>query len=520
MRTLRIALVALILGSLLTIAPRAAASVYVPGQFIAKQYSEALGRLPDQSGWSSQANWISGHGCNAGALKDVGSSLYTSGEFTGLGYSNTEKVLALYRGALNREPDQAGLNNYVNLLNTGTPWTDVVNTLFTSSEFTNLVPTICSGVIDGSGSSYYWSTQPVLALTAVGSGFVGTGAELQVALNGAAVGTTVYLARDTVVSVVAPLQIPAGVTLSTTGIPDHYHYAQMARLVRGSTFNDALVYVGNGSGLKNVWVDGKRDQPRNFDATRNNVRVQGGTNTKVDQDRIDNTSGPQSVQVLGAFDGYPCASASVSNNLITAYSSDHYISNAWTDGVASTCEHTTIDGNQIVDSTDVGIVLYRSSPYTGSVIQASTVTNNSLLSAGNAMFGGLAMDPLYETGRATRTYDFTGASIASNTMWSSANTHYQIGLVDGTRAWFGTTADMGTGASIKNNSTGSLSARVRTGIGVSGMLSTTVTGNTMTWVRGAPGRCPDADFAASITAGTASGTFSPAPTDVAFDSCI
>jgi hypothetical protein len=43
----------------------------------------------------------------------------------------------------------------------------------------------------------------------------------------------------------------------------------------------------------------------------------------------------------------------------------------------------------------------------------------------------------------------------------------------------------------------------------------------MTWshVSGV-GRCPNVDFGASITAGTASGTFSPTPADITFDSCI
>jgi hypothetical protein len=68
---------------------------------------------------------------------------------------------------------------------------------------------------------------------------------------------------------------------------------------------------------------------------------------------------------------------------------------------------------------------------------------------------------------------------------------------------------------------GSQTARVVTGIGATGMLNTKITGNTMKWshVSGVS-RCPNVDFAASISAGTASGTFSPTPVDVAFDSCV
>ncbi|MEV0408975.1 hypothetical protein [Actinoallomurus sp. NPDC050550] len=76
---------------------------YVPGQFIAKQYTEALGRAPDQAGWRGDVGYFESDGCNATTLANVGRSIYTSSEFTGLGYDNDARVLALYRGALNRE---------------------------------------------------------------------------------------------------------------------------------------------------------------------------------------------------------------------------------------------------------------------------------------------------------------------------------------------------------------------------------------------------------------------------------
>jgi hypothetical protein len=60
-------------------------------------------------------------GCNAITLANVGRSIYTSSEFAGLGYDNEAKVLAPYRGAVNREPDKAGFDNYVGQLNGGTP---------------------------------------------------------------------------------------------------------------------------------------------------------------------------------------------------------------------------------------------------------------------------------------------------------------------------------------------------------------------------------------------------------------
>jgi hypothetical protein len=202
---------------------------------------------------------------------------------------------------------------------------------------------------------------------------------------------------------------------------------------------------------------------------------------------LSNSAGPQAVYALGAFDG---------------------------------CQDASVIGNEVVDASDVPIVLYRSQPVQGATVaQRSQVTGNTVLNAGNSAYGGLGLDPLpSDTPKAV---GFEGASITGNTMWTSPNTHYVIALVDGTRSWFGPKSNTGTGGEISCNTTGSQSARVVTGIGVTGMLRTTVTGNTMTWshVSGI-GRCPNVDVAASITAGTASGTFSPTPADITFDSCI
>jgi hypothetical protein len=210
----------------------------------------------------------------------------------------------------------------------------------------------------------------------------------------------------------------------------------------------------------------------------------------------------------------------VSGNLITAYSSDHYLAGDWTDGVSDNCEGATISGNQIVDATDVAIVVYRNT--TGSA-QHSVVTGNYVLSAGNSMYGGLGFDPLYEPAGATaQTFPFTGGELTGNTMWSGPDSHFDIGITDGSRAWFaGTyTADAGTGASITGNTTGTLSARVQTGVAVNGMLDTTVSGNDLTFSHVATGTCAKVDYAAELSGGHASGTFDPQPADVDLDGCV
>jgi hypothetical protein len=518
-----IAAAALVGGA--TASARAASTTYIPAQFIAKQYTEALGRLPDQPGWQSAEGWFTEHGCNAGSLAAFGEAVLTSPEYTGLGYDNEAKVLTLYRAALNRDPDPSGFSNWTGVLGSGTSWSTAVDKFYTSGEFDALVPRICSGVVDGSGSSYYFGTQRAMALPATGSGFTGSESDLQTLLNTTASGGgTVDLAQGALVSLTTPLTIPSGVTLTSTGNPDPRHYANMGRLVRSPSYTeptsiDALVHVEPGATLSSVWVDGARDTPGDT-APLEDIITYGGSGTKLSDDRIDNAQGPNTVYLFGSYNGYSCPSEAVSGNLITAYSSDHYQADDWTDGIADNCEGATISGNQVVDASDVAIVVYRNTQDTP---QKSVVTGNAVLSAGNSMYGGLGFDPLYRpASEAAQTYSFAGASIDHNTLWSGPDTHFDIGITDGSRAWFaGTyTADFGTGASVTNNTTGSQRARVQIGVGVNGMLDTTVSGNTMTFTHISSGSCPKDDYAAEISAGYASGTFSPTPADVDFDGCV
>ena len=100
----RVAWVLILLGPLVvlgTVVPvrRASALVVVPSQFVAKMYSEALGRMPDPGGWRAYHDYFSGAGCSASTLRDVARQFYNSQEFLGLGYDNSARVLTLYRGA-------------------------------------------------------------------------------------------------------------------------------------------------------------------------------------------------------------------------------------------------------------------------------------------------------------------------------------------------------------------------------------------------------------------------------------
>lgn len=504
-----------------------AASGYVPAQFIAKQYSEGLGRIPDAPGWKSAIAYFQKSGCTAKSLAAFGEAVYTSPEFTGLGYGDAARLLALTRGALSREPEAKGFARLMKELHAGAPWASVVSEVFTGSAFRSLVPRICSGVVDGSRSSYYLGTAAPLAIPTGGPGFAGNERALQAKLDAVAGqgGGTVALAQRALVTLNSPLTVPEGVTLTTVGAPDPRHYADMARLMRAADMPapsslTALVRLKAGAQLTSVWIDGARDVPAN-EAPLEDV-ITYGAGVQVSNDRISNSQGPNTLYLFGGFNGFPCASASVTGNLITAYSSDHYLSGDWTDGIAINCEGATVSGNEVIDATDVGIVVYRN---TVASPQHSVVRNNSVLSAGNSAYGGLVFDPLYESGRvAPKTFGFGGASIRDNTLWTGPDTHFEIGISNGTRAWFAgrtsVTADTGSGGSVVGNTTGTLSARVQTGIATAGMLHTTVTGNTLRLEHITAGRCPKLDNAAELGSGHASGTFDPAPRDVEFGGCM
>lgn len=499
-----------ILGLALGAALAAPGEAVVPTQFIAKMYSEALGRIPDQGGWGASVDYYEAAGCSQSTLKTHGSSIYLSVEYNGLGYDDAAKLLTLYRGVLNREPDPGGFNYWLGELSSGASWSSVVRAFFDSSEFSGLVADICNASV----ATYWFGTAPAIDLPVTGGGFQGTEAELRALLRSTPPGGTVWLAQKAVVRLTATLDIPAGVTLTTTGAPSHNRYALMGRLVRASNFGSPAVQLFSGAKLLNVWVDGQRGEPTHYNHNAINVLLLGGTGTTVSGCRISNTAGWSSLQAFGTFENWPCASSTVSGNLVTVYSSEHYPIGGqgyWADGLSIACENTTVENNQIIDPTDVAIVVFRASP----AVQRSVVRNNLILNAGNSAYGAMGFDPLMDP---EDLRDFTGASITGNTLWTG-RAHYDIALYVGTRAWFGTQSAAGLGASATNNSTGTQSIWANTGIGVSGMYETTVQGNAFTTYLIDVSACPTVHVGASVSAGYASGNIQPY-TDVLIEGCI
>ncbi len=481
------------------------AGAAVPTQFIAKMYSEALGRAPDPQGWNSAVQYFQENGCDQTDLAIWGSSVLSSEEFGGLLYDNAATTLILYRSILNREPDAAGFHTWYTSLQSGETLQRVVAAVFKSSEFARQIPYICSG------SSYSFETLGTYPAITIPSATVGgygalTEAQLQALLDSAAPGETVYLQQETVVYLTRPLTIPAGVTLATYGRPTPHRHAVMARLVRAAAFASPMVQINvddnpNPSGsLRSVWVDGQRGRFTPFVSGAIDVEIYGGSGATVDNDFLANSMGWSTIHSYGSLDGRPCAGNTITNNTITAYPSVH-ANQQWTDGISVGCENTLVQYNQVVDPTDVGIVVFNAYP----AIQKSRVANNTVVSVGNAAFGAMGFDPLQN--RSAGQPDFTGSAIADNILWSGPNTHFIIGLAIGTRPWFAT-GEIGRGASATGNTTAGIRTRFGAGIVISGMEAATVQANVFeaepipkSWTH-----CAVGNVLASVSAGLASGS--------------
>jgi hypothetical protein len=492
------------------------ANAAVPTQFIAKMFTEALGRAPDPQSWINAIDYFQTNGCSQASLQGWGSStIFASQEFAGLQYDDAATTLVLYRAILNREPDTTGFQTWYSALQQGQSLASVVAALFGTAEFAQLIPLICDG------GSYSFETQgsyPAIQIPTSQSGGYGdlTEAGLQNLLNSSGSGSTVYLQQESVVYLTVPLVIPSGVTLSTYGSPGPNRHAVMARLVRDAPFANAMVQINidshdSSGALTNVWVDGQRTQASAFVTNATNIEIFGGTAATVDSNFISNTLGWSSLHSFGTLNDQPCSSNTITNNVITVYPSLHTDSE-WADGISIGCENSVVENNQVIDATDAGIVVYTAYPAT----QKSVVTGNTVVSAGNSAYAGLGFDDLQSSGPP----DYTGSAINDNTLFSGPNTHFVMGLTVGTRAWY-PQGPLGYGAEATGNTTAGIQTLFGEGISVSGITSVTVTGNdfNIALIPQAWTACPIGQVVASVSAGFASGTIQPY-SDIEVSGCI
>lgn len=136
-------------------------------QFVSRFYQVCLDRQPDQDGLNK---WVDSllDGTKTGA--DVAKGFIFSAEFTEKNYNNETFVTILYRAFFDREPDSAGFNSWVSNLNKGTSRQAVVDGFTHSQEFADL----CSayGILPFAGAA---STTTATTTTTSGGAITGTG---------------------------------------------------------------------------------------------------------------------------------------------------------------------------------------------------------------------------------------------------------------------------------------------------------------------------------------------------------
>jgi hypothetical protein len=559
------------------------AAATVPYQYIAKAYTELLGRAPEPAEWANAVGYFRAAGCSPASLRRFGDTVLSStayhDDYPPGPQTAGAIVLTLYRFVLNREPDAAGyVENRDEIASGRVSPLDAAGDLYETTEFTGLTaPAIC----DPTNPNYYfgepgnWTGYPAIQTPDQGTpGPDGSEAVLQAALDArsAAGGGVFALPARSVTGLTTTLVVPGNVTLSTVGDPDPNRYAEMGRLVRLPGFGplpdysgEELVRLQPGAKLEHVWVDGQRDAPSPNDFLIFDVRMLGGTGTTVRDDRIGNSYGASDLEDDSTGSNVPgaiaCARNVVSDNLVEAYGSTHVVAagspeHPEADGLGIYCQDTTVADNDIVDVSDTAVALFDGASFLATTRpQHSKILDNTVVSAGNSYSFGIATDPSYalhqgaEPGGdqpAVTSRSFAGTVIADNRFWSGTRTHIGVVLSSGTHDLFGSTvhqncalpdtggqAECGggrnaLGATWTGNSTGGQLLEAEIGIYVGGTVDATFRANDLSrLVEVVGGFCPH--FPVVLAPGFATGvrltrrsrdTTVHQDVDLASDSCV
>ena len=509
-----VARVAAVLLALALLAPVGARAGVVPSQFIAKLYTELLGRAPtpSESSYLEAIFALESITCDVARLHQLGHAVATSTEFTGL-YPEAEpggkaaRIIALVRAVYGHDPNLFDWVVYHDPYAAGTKtWTQTVDAIFYNGIFELLVlDQVCDPVDPDAGFPYQ---EPLDVLDLIGAGPSRSQTELQAALNAASPGGTVYLGEFEVVRIGGAsvgnqhLVVPAGVTLATAGAPGLGRYARMGRLVPDGLVCDlflcsqtGIVTLEPGAALRNVWVDGQGTHENNFKLA--NVETLGSSvadPTVVEDCRLSEPGHDGTALRARGFGttGVACEGQVIDGNLITAYASanapDGMGQAQWADGIGVFCEGATVTDNELIDVSDTGIVLYGVQHRDlGPATQHSQVTGNTVFSAGNAAHVALGADavgeclgvragPVVPCLDVFDTRSFVGALVADNVLWTGARTHFDVGLLVGSRPLWGDHGILAHGAAFVDNTTPN-PTRVNMGVSVLGMFDTTLVGN-------------------------------------------
>ncbi|WP_164522844.1 hypothetical protein [Paenibacillus baekrokdamisoli] len=428
-------------------------------QLVGKLFTEGLGRLPEPAEYKAAIGFVEQHGASVATFESIIHDFFEDVRFTGSGLTTSEQAQAIYRAVLNRDPSLAEVSDYSSRLVSETAG-DIAAALTGTAEFAALLPDIIKG-------PYYWGANNAQLST---GGVIMTAAQVQALLDGP--DTVIELPRGTLVLADQTINVPAGKTLRTAGTPTHY--VQKARVLRAANVNTPLVTIQGGGTLSHMWVDGNRtaflSDPGGLKYGHNIVTM--GHNVNVISNRLnDATAG------TNLFGADLMKNAYIAHNLITAYASSHYVgvNGGWSDGITHASTDSIIEDNQVVDATDVGIIVFRFVSLNHDVPQTTIVRNNTVVNFGNSAYAALDIDSWHSQGAPQL---FSGTSIDNNAIWTSMKAHHHITLSFAPLAWTSAMGDTAIGGSMTNNYTpDGLYVLTAAGIAVDGVRNFNIRGN-------------------------------------------
>lgn len=430
-------------------------------QFIGKLFTEGLGRLPSPEAYKSYMSAIEEKGCTAPVLGELAGRLFSQPDFAALQLEPSEAALAVYRALLNRDPLASEAEQFAQRLQQE-PVAAIAASLAAEAEFAALLPAIVEGPYYWGANNAAWSPSP--------SGTIMTEADVQALLNGPE--QVIELPRGALVLISGTIDIPAGKTLRTAGQPAHY--AQKARLLRVANVAAPLVKVQEGGTLSHTWLDGNRSAYyADPDGLQRGVNSEtAGDHACIADNRVSDATAPTH---LVASDGYK--GAYIARNLLTCYATSHYagVSGGWADGITHASTDSLIEGNEVADATDVGIIVFRyvSEGYTEP--QNTIVRRNTVVNFGNSAYAGYDIDSWFGKGLVM---NFRGCSFEDNAVWTSMKAHQHIVLSFAPLAWTGKEGATAVGGRMAGNYTPEgLCCLAAAGIAVDGVDQYEIRGN-------------------------------------------
>ncbi len=417
-------------------------SRYGGAQYIAKLFTEGLGRGPRPEEWKEYTDDIFRNRCEAETLAKLAFKLFSSDDFKALKLNDAEAAFAVYRAVLNRDPNRDEIASF-----DASSAAETAKQLAQSPAFKLMIPAM-------RGGSYGWGSNNLTGYT---GGKVYTADDVMQMFKKKNV---VELEQGSLVLCDKEITVPAGKTLTTEGNPDNY--LKMARLIRTVKDDFVILFMkGDNATVKNLFIDGNRASLGVCGGQ--NVCVQ-GNNMLVEACKMVDTSGTTNMSTVCVFTGIR-----VRNNLITCYTSTN--TENWCDGITHQ-GRGIVEGNVVIDATDVSIIVFRD--WTGAP-QDTIVRNNVAIAAGNSAFGAYHIDAWFEE----KEMNFNGCVFYENQLWTAMNTHFNIALSAASSAWH-FNSNESYGASFLNNYTPEgLFAVCGVAIGSDSMNDVTMRGNNL-----------------------------------------